>query len=159
MNNRTRSIAGRGRLVFVFIFLALLFPILLNGLGVANYDSERSGDDPSRPADLGLAERICLVSEWMSLGCFLVWVAAQFRVRYNTLFEDRQQGVRVLPLIFGPVGLALLLTKWARWGSYTGGHFAISQGWQFGVGWFLLWWSLVFFGWDPATAQKKEVLL
>ena len=128
----------------VFAFLALLLPMVLSALGAARYDSERSADDPYRPADLGRAERVCLVSEWMVPACFLAWGAAQFRVRYPVLFDREKPRGRIVPLVLGFAGLALFAERWIRWGPHTGLHFAALQGWEFGLGWFLLWWCFVF---------------
>ena len=66
MGNRSHTIEVRGRVAVVFCFVAVAFPMVLNSLGVADYDSERSADDPYRPADRSLAERICVISEWMA---------------------------------------------------------------------------------------------
>jgi len=144
MGNRSHTIEVRGRVAVVFCFVAVAFPMVLNSLGVADYDSERLADDPYRPADRSLAERICLISEWMAPACLLAWAAAQFRVRNSVLFEEK--GSRFLSLVFGAAGLALLTVNWLRWAARprSGEHFGALQGWQFGVGWLLLWWSYVF---------------
>lgn len=144
MSSRTNRIARRGWVALGFAFAALLLPMLLNALGFAHYESTRGGSDPSRPADLGLAERICLVSEWMVPGGVFAWAAALFRLRYPVLFDRESRGGRILPVVLGVAGLALLIERWIRWGPHTGLHFTAFQGWEFGVGWLLLWWCFVF---------------
>ena len=144
MNARSRSIEVRGWVAVGFAFAAVLLPMLLNALGFANYESERDGSDPSRPADQGLGERICLVSDWMGFACLLVWAATQLRVRNALIFESERQSGRLVPLTMGVAGLFRLVTGWLHSGPYTGEHYSLLEGWRFGLGWFLIWWCLVF---------------
>src|SRR5947208_2973730 len=140
MGNRSHTIAIRGWVALVFCFAALALPMVLRSLGLADYDSELSADDPGRPADRSLAERICVISEWMAPACLLAWAAAQLRVRNSVLFEEK--GSRLMPLALGSTGLALLTVNWLRWAArpHSGEHFGALQGWEFGLGWLLLWW-------------------
>ncbi len=144
MGDGAHTIEIRGRAALVFCFVTLALPMVLNSLGLADYDSERSADDPYRPADRSLAERFCFISEWMAPACLLAWATAQFRLRNSILFEEKSS--RFLPLALGSAGLALLTVNWLRWASrpYSREYFGALQGWQFGLGWLLLWWSYVF---------------
>src|SRR5437870_13652508 len=90
-----RILESRARIVLVGVFAALSLPIVLDLCGIADYDSQRSADDPVRPADRSAAERVCIVSEWMSPACMLVWVAVRFRTQYSPLF--RQKVFRIAP--------------------------------------------------------------
>ena len=144
MSNRSHSIAVRGRVVIAAGFLAIALPIALNALSIASYESNRDGSDPSRPADRGLWERVCLVTEAMIPACLLVGPAALWRARRAGLFEGEEKGGRVVPLTCGACGLALFVWQWVRWRPYTGEHFGMFQGWQFAVAWLLVWWSFAF---------------
>jgi hypothetical protein len=144
MSSRSRSIVIRGWIVIAAAFVALALPIALNALGFANYDSERDGSDPYRPADRGLGERICLVLETMIPACLLIGPAALLRARHAGPFEGEEKGGRVVPLTSGACGLALFVWQWVRCGPYTGEHFAMFQGWQFAVAWLLVWWCFAF---------------
>jgi len=162
MSDRLHAIQIRGWIAIIFAFVALALPMVLNALGLANYEPERSESDPYRPADQSLGERICLVSEWMTPACVLAWAVAQFRVRNSSLFAE--QTGRIVPLAFGMAGMALLITNWVRWAArpYSGEHFGFFQGWQFGLGWFLLWYSFIFVSFsgkrknDSALPQRKH---
>lgn len=119
---------------------------MLDWLGIADYQSQRSGDDPYRPADRSLAERVCLAIEWMAPAGFLVWVCAQFRVNQPLVFSTGNTRRR-LPLGgIAILGLAVLIGTALQWASYpySGENFDTFDGWQFAIGWLLLWWWYVF---------------
>jgi hypothetical protein len=156
MSARSDSIAMRGWVALGFAFTAMLAPMLLDGAGIAVFDPNRSADDPGRPADVGLAERICLVIDWMAPACLLAFLAAQFRVRYAVLFAEGANHGLVFPLVIGCSGLGIIALVWLHWGAYTGQHYAFLQGWQFGLGWALFWWGIVFM--HLAKLQPNESL-
>ena len=130
------TIAVRGWLAIVATGAALAFSIAL--------DAREGFGDPFRPPDRTLAARISLVASWMLPVGLLIGPAALLRAKNGALFEGRKSGGRILPLIFGALGLALFVTKWVRWGPYTGEDFTMFQGWEFGVALLLVWWSVVF---------------
>src|ERR1041384_5671917 len=98
MSSSSSSIAVRGWVVICAVFAALLVPIALTAMGLTDYD-EDSGGDPYRPADRGLADRICLVVETMIPACLIVGPAALFRARHAAIFEDEERGGRGVPLV------------------------------------------------------------
>ncbi len=154
--SRSSSIARRGWIAFAALFVAVLLPVTLTALGFANYDAERDQSDPYRPADRGLGDRICLVTESMIPACIVVGAAAQFRARNAAAFAGQEErGGRLMPLTCGICGVALFVTQWVRWGPYTGDHFRPFQGWQFTVAWLLMWWCFVFVRFGSRWNQKQ----
>jgi hypothetical protein len=136
MSSNTRNIAVRGWIAIAATFAAVAVSMAL--------DRMEGFREPYRPPDRTLAARISLVSSWMLPVGLILGPAALFRARNGAFFEGGGKGGRILPLSCGVCGLALFVTQWVRWGPYTGEDFAMSQGWQFGVAWFLVWWCLLF---------------
>jgi hypothetical protein len=144
MNSRTDTIEFRGWVTLGFCFAALALPRVLTSVGIADFDSERSEADPYRPADRSFGNRICLVAEWMWPACLLTWACAQFRVRQAVMFS-KNMGYWT-PLVVGVAGLVIQVVGWLQWNarSFSGHYFGAFDGWLFGLGWFLLSWSFVF---------------
>lgn len=162
MNQSSRNMALRGWVVIGAAFGAAALPIALNALGLAHYDSNRDGSDPFRPANRGLAERICLVVEAMIPACLLLGPAALLRARRAARFEGTGNWGRVLPATCGACGLALFIGQWTRWGPCTGEHYVMAQAWQFAVAWLLLWSGFVFVRFsagdeDGELAERKRI--
>lgn len=161
MSNHTYSVSLRGKIV-VGAGLAVIALIMgANALGLANYEFSRDGSDPNRPADRGLAERICLVASAMIPACLVIGPAALLRGRRNSPMEV-EAGGRVLPLLCWNAGLALLIVRWVRWGPYTGQHYDFFDGWEFSLAWLLIWWGFAFvrLGKTPGSvplAQRSPV--
>lgn len=146
MTDRMNVVRYRARVVLVACFASLTLPMMLNWFGIANYESQRSADDPYRPADRSVAERVCLVVEWMAPASFLVWVCAQFRIRKSLVFLRGKTGSRLLFAGIALLGVAFLVGTGLQWMSrpYSGEHFGAFDGWGFAAGWLLLCWWYVF---------------
>lgn len=143
MSNHPRSVGLRGKIVVGAGFAVIAFIIGANALGLANYEFSRDGSDPNRPADRGLAERVCLVVSAMIPACLVVGPSALLRGRRNSLTEV-EGGGRVLPLLCWNAGVALMIVLWVRWGPYTGQHYEFFEGWEFSLAWLLIWWGFAF---------------
>jgi hypothetical protein len=117
--------------------------MLLNLVGLVNYDSELPVDDPNRPADRSAAERICLASEWMAPACFAAWAVGRFRLQYRRLFDSL--GRRRAPLGLCLLGVGILTNAWLRWQAlpYSGQPFSPFHVWDLGLGWLLVWTGFV----------------
>jgi len=136
MSNDSRTIAKRGWMAIGAAFAALVLSMML--------DAMEGFSEPYRPPDRTLLARISLVFSWMLPVGLILGPAALVRASHGALFEDDEKRGRVLPLSCGIGGLGLFVFQWLRWGPYTGEDFAMFQGWQFGVAWFLMWGCFVF---------------
>lgn len=94
--------------------------------------------------------RVCLVAKWLVISCLLCWVAAEFRVRYGSLFYSPGRGI--VSSVIGVIGAVLFVASAIQWSTqpYTRSTYGIWGGWQFAIAGLLLVWSFVF-GWRRQT--------
>ncbi|MBE0544703.1 MAG: hypothetical protein IH623_25470 [Verrucomicrobia bacterium] len=153
MNQRSDQFEIRGWITLSCCFAAFMLQMILNALGRADFNSTLS--DPYAPADVSIANRVCLVSEWMAVACLLVWVSSQFRAKHAVLFSSK--GSIWMPLIAGTSGLFILVMHWIWWTAqpFSAGRFGAFEGWLFGLGWFLLFWAFVF--WRGTKSRNREL--
>ena len=136
MSSDSRTIAKRGWIAIAAAFAALVLSMML--------DAMEGFSEPYRPPDRTLAARISLVSSWMLPVGLILGPAAVARASHGALFDGDGKRGRILPLSCGICSLGLFVFQWVRWGPYPGEDFAMFQGWQFRVAWFLVWGCFIF---------------
>ena len=150
MNNGLQTIATRGRIVIGLGLLSAAVPLVLNLCGVVDLSSLPSRGRHPILLDLSLGYRVCRVTKWLVFSCLLCWVAAEFRVRYCSLFYSPGRGI--VSSVFGVIGIALFVASALQWSAqpYTRSAYGIWGGWQYAIAGLLLAWSFVF-GWRRQT--------
>lgn len=139
----------RGWITLAFAFVGLAIPLALRSLGLTNYDPTVPPDYAPRVGDVSAVERLCVVFSWMIYACLLVGAAALALPDKTDDFGTASS--RVLPLLSGTAGVALLVYCWARWSAqpYSGKPFGQFEGWPFSVAWLLFWATFAFWPTRP----------
>ena len=150
MNNGLQTIATRGRIALGLCLFAVSVQLILNLCGAVDFSSLPSKGRHRILLDLSLMYRVCLVAKWLVISCLLCWAAAQFRVRYCTLFYSPGRGI--VSSAIGVIGAVLFVASALQWSTqpYTRSAYGALDGWHYSIAGLLLVWSFVF-GWRRQT--------